>query len=374
MRRAHYEVGWLEMGEGMEPMGFSLGFDFCAEHEAGAPAIKDALGIARKDIPVGIEDRTMTQVPEQLRFDEYEQASRDKRFKKKMPAALLSFSRYGWMDEPETVAERAKNLDVAFYCDFAADKRWYRPEKDDIAVAWSAHSGFAIHVRGEKNVRRLRDLHQALLACKVSLADMSINGFKRSPMSLVMNERVPAELWSTVRERDEAFLRLHQAKDATGIEQLLKDRKCGWYALSPAWYSGEGSPLMFFLNPADQKKNHHGWYTLEELQQWAEGKGPVVQGREAEQALKAIDVDFCYHLIVGLNEQGIGVRYKTEVWADAENKVPGLRILSDNEKLPSGVYSHEQLMPHVTLGQETRKRKEAEAAAEKSAKAAEVAA
>src|SRR3546814_19195425 len=55
-----------------------------------------------------------------------------------------------------------------------------------------------------------------------------------------------------------------------------------YFALCPKWTSPgliEGRttahPVIFFLNPAQQDKNNHGWYTVEELEQWLDGKGPV---------------------------------------------------------------------------------------------------
>lgn len=35
-------------------------------------------------------------------------------------------------------------------------------------------------------------------------------------------------------------------------------------------------PFRFWLNPMDQQNNRAGWYTYEQLEQWAEGRGPVV--------------------------------------------------------------------------------------------------
>lgn len=34
---------------------------------------------------------------------------------------------------------------------------------------------------------------------------------------------------------------------------------------------------MFWLNPMNQKKYNHGWFTIEELQQWAKDNGPIVK-------------------------------------------------------------------------------------------------
>lgn len=362
MRRAYQDLGWLTQEDNDTIFGFSLGFDFCAEHEFGARYIKDALGIAPKSIPIGVEDRTMTQVPSQLELLNYELRSKDKRFKKTMPAALLHCSEaFRFNDRPDSLQEQVRRLGVEFHWDFAADKKWYEPEKHDVASAWSSHSGFAIHVRGERNVARLHELHQAFLARAVSVADAAIVGFQRKALSLVMNERLSPELLASVRARDEAFQRLHDAKDASGVEQMLKEKGLGWYALSPAWQYEENSGLLFFLNPQEQKKYAHGWFTEAELKQWAEGKGPVLDGRDIEPLLKKDDPDWGIHLHMGLQEQGISLRvFEKFVWLDEQKTKIGVCLpvhRNSQDKMPEGTYPLEQVLPFVEAGRRIRAEK-----------------
>jgi hypothetical protein len=67
----------------------------------------------------------------------------------------------------------------------------------------------------------------------------------------------------------------------------LTKAKKKWFALSPKW-SGEIKStvngeintqfdVIFWLNPMDQHTNNAGWWTVEQLMQWGEGKGPVVE-------------------------------------------------------------------------------------------------
>ncbi len=365
MRRAYQDLGWLTQEDNQTVFGFSLGFDFCGEHEFGARYIKDALGIAQKDIPVGVEDRTMTKVPSTLELVEYDLRSRDKRYKKSMPAALLLCTdelRYG--DRPKEMDELTRRLDVGFMWDFAADKKWYESGKHDVASSWSSHGGFAIHVRGAENVARLKELHAAFLACQVSVADAAIIGFQRKALSLVMNERLPQEVLKTVRERDEAFQRLHAAKDATGVEDMLKAKGLGFYALSPAWQYEENSGLLFFLNPQEQKKYAHGWFTEEELREWAEGRGPVLDSRDIEPRLKQEDPDWGIHLHMGLQEQGISLRvFEKFVWLDEQKTRIGVRLhvhRNSQDKLPEGTYPLETVLPYVEAGRQLRQQTKAE--------------
>lgn len=35
--------------------------------------------------------------------------------------------------------------------------------------------------------------------------------------------------------------------------------------------------IVFWLNPWEQRIHHSGWFTVEELELWAENKGPVMK-------------------------------------------------------------------------------------------------
>ena len=356
MRRATKDTGWLIQPGGTEPYGFSLGFDFCAEHEAGTPYLKAALGIVQKHIPIGVEDRTVTKVPQELQFFEHEAGVRDKRVKKTMPAALLyCCDVFDYSSAPVDLRERALKLGVGFDVDFT-DPKWYDPAKHDVVVAWSGHSGFAVHVRGEANVQRLKTLFEAFKECRVSLADASNQAFSRKALALVMNKRLSPEMLSTVREKDLEYLRLHQAKDATGVETLLREKGKRWHALSPAWREGEGSELIYFLNPWEQKKYAYGWFTTEELRQWAHDSGPVVDHNAIEALVKMQDVDWAYHLRAGLHEAGVVQRvFESFVWMDEAKTQAGVRLLlstASQSVLSEGIHSLASLEHFVVRGRE----------------------
>lgn len=86
---------------------------------------------------------------------------------------------------------------------------------------------------------------------------------------------------------------LRQASDETGIVAKLKATQahsqagyieggCRWYALSPRWLSEKEKkanitkyPVIYWLNPEFQHRTNCGWFTVENLEQWIEGKGPI---------------------------------------------------------------------------------------------------
>lgn len=348
MRRATMEAGWLQLQESAAQAidGFRLGYDFAAEHEWGTPYLKSALGIAQRDFPIGVEDRMMTQVPPALRFVRYEMHSKDRRVKRTMPAALLfcSDSAAELHARHADVATLAKALDVSFWFDFA-DRRVTQTDDHQIVSSWSDKDGFAIHVRGAENVARLESLHEAFLRKDIALADASVVGFERKSLALVVASAVPDDVRAQVRDDDAAHFRLHQAFKECGIVQLLHDAGLGWYSLRPAWERGEGSDLIFFLNPENQKENAYGWFTLDELHAWARGEGPVVESLEVSEHLKQCYPDWEDSLANTLAAAGVNLRCRhVYQWMDKEHTKPGVRLLTaPGSPIPSGVYSVSEL-------------------------------
>lgn len=371
MRQAFNDVGWLTNPQDASEhpgavFGFSLGYDFAAQHEYGVPFLREALGLPDGGVPVGIEDRTMTKVPDCLGFVEYEHRSADRRSKRTMPAALLHCSdhaRYVAEEVRNTPSLLAKSMDAEFIWDFVKDKGLYRSAEHDVVCAWAGREGFAIHVRGAENVSRLRELHEALLAKKVSLADPVIVGFSRKALALVMHEKLPTAVVQSVREKDEAYLRLQQAAQATGVEEVLRAAGLDWRALRPEWVGDTEGRLKFWLNSGTHRDNHYGWFSEQELRQWAQGYGPVVDSREIETLLKANDPNWAIHLLAGLREKGVAIERGPEfVWLDkAANSIGVVLELAGNVAgaglgLPdNAVYPLTAIEPFVARGVDLRR-------------------
>ena len=361
MRIATHDQGWLTDETTGQLQGFSLGYDYCAEHERGVPFLKQQLGIKVTDFPQGVEDRTMTQVPGILQFLAYDYRTRDKRFKRTAPAAILhctsatlyATSGYG-LDIPTEGAAMAKWLDVEFYACCFSDK-WYETKRHDIMSSWSETGGFALHVRGQENVDKLKALHAAMLDCKVSLADPSTFGFTRRALTLMLCDAISPEVKAVVLAADQAHLKLHQTAEATGVAAALKAAGRRTYALSPAWRDEEGSDIIFFLNPCEQQRYRSGWFTVSELLAWTRGEGPVMEINPAlKDAFCAVDINWAVYLSKGLTRSGIAQRTNPMIVAmDEDKQVPGARLMVAKESqalMPDGVYSLEQLRPFIEAG------------------------
>lgn len=72
MRHAHQNV-FFHLNKG-KPIGLSLGFDWCAEHEHGLSGLRSILGVKSPEFPMGVEDRLATPTEENkvnIRFDTF---------------------------------------------------------------------------------------------------------------------------------------------------------------------------------------------------------------------------------------------------------------------------------------------------------------
>lgn len=126
------------------------------------------------------------------------------------------------------------------------------------------------------------------------------NPFSYMGVIMAITSLIPEETEKHLNEADEEALKLKNAAEGTGIYKKIekhKDKLQSWssgpayHALAPQWTdgfknNGRGGetvelktkhPVVFFLNPARQKDFNHGWFTVEELELWLKGKGPVIK-------------------------------------------------------------------------------------------------
>ena len=48
-----------------------------------------------------------------------------------------------------------------------------------------------------------------------------------------------------------------------------------YFALSPRWKDDNKKEVIFWLNPYHQDIDNFGWFTVEDLKDWAKGKGKI---------------------------------------------------------------------------------------------------
>lgn len=247
MRRAH-EPKWLYNSAG-DVLCLAMGSDFCAEHEWGVERMQRKF--ACDDTLDGVARRTITKVPEDLRLIE-----------EKQYLALFLNPYESFYKQP---GEWIKTYLV-------------RRGDEPITTAWD-ESQFGIVAYGEKDQKNLRTLWEAFQRKDVAFWP-NIGAFHTGGgLIFAIVSNVAETEKKTMLDSDLDRKKLKKAAEDTGIEEKLRRAGKKFMALSPRWKGKENKtkyPVVFWLNPMDMDAKY-GTFTVEELDQWAEGKGPVMK-------------------------------------------------------------------------------------------------
>jgi hypothetical protein len=279
--------------ENKQMIACNLGADFTAEHEWGIKDLHQTLGVSNDENVMGIE-RYRVRNPKMDQIVLIEE--------NKNRAALICLK---YQFDMKYLAERGVEK-YGSELDF-----W--PKDKELATAWDGGS-FGIRVQRPVNIKRLKRLHEAI---KNKSAAVWLGGghvFQNAGLVVGIIDAIPANLKQQMHDAHVDTKKLYDASDATGIVKKIdainnahrdkhKDNTytqyqepCGYYALRPNWMMktvlrgdphqstevNSKYPVIYWLNPREQKKNDSGWYTVEELEQWIEGKGPVVEKKEKQ--------------------------------------------------------------------------------------------
>lgn len=272
--------------------------NYTAEHEMGIETIHEVIGArplerngmpsytgARFPDPVQHFARFASLASRQIQFDRPPAPGKKRGSRGKGEAISLHLSRYD--------------------LDFSGREVTFRYDEAEMSAKWSGE-GFDIVAFTDDVADFLRDFHAALhdADAAVFFGGGGSNPFARGGLVLSIVSRVPQDLKDHMFEAHADRKALEASAAATGIRARL-DAMVGDYpwqsryrfhALAPAWSSsirdrGEDRggavvtehPVIFFLNPGDRDAES-GWYTVEELDQWIAGTGPVLRNSSAEPA------------------------------------------------------------------------------------------
>lgn len=263
---------------GGQIIGINLGWDLCAEHERGIKYIKEAFGVPErphrrtilKDI-VGADARTIARVPRGLKFFE----------------DVDGYAYLIYTGAPSDADQSACNFNSCL-----------EGSNEDLETAWAEYGNcgqFGIRIKNDAlNLGKivLGQIYEAIKNHDAMIfLSCSKNPFARAGLVIAVRSRVPEEHLLKMREADEDYLNLKEAAEKTGIKAKLEEAKKGYYALQPMWASKIRStkdgeiktqyPVIFFLNPINQKECNSGWFTVEQLLDWIDGKGPIPKAQAA---------------------------------------------------------------------------------------------
>lgn len=265
----------LKDGAG-RPYGFYLASDFTADHESGIAMLERSFGIDRS-LP-GIPGRSISRpnpqawtISKGIRV-ENEDSRKGRRRYRNHDISMLIVGAYNFNEDTLTSRE------------FATDGIEILGSFSDEAFAIAAYSDAA---------------KAALVEVKFGLEnnDLAImmgggnqNPFDRGGLVIARASMIPADQAKITMDADLEERRLQEAVTATGIVEKIDAQPINYgrlsmkryFALAPSWVNPSflkdrttAHPVMFYLNPAQQDRNNYGWFTVEELEQWLDGYGPI---------------------------------------------------------------------------------------------------
>lgn len=264
-----------------ELIGIDLGADYCAEHEGSISDLKRTMGIS----PItnvqfldlaNINESDMVFGLERIkpRHDINNIIHRTKYQNKKMTHYGLILSSNSWLFRDGSPKKNTYAMSFSS-----------RPEKEDdikLRTAWS-DSGFEIIVLKEHK-KELDILEEALRTNNFLIGKFKTeNPFERKGLTILILDKIPQETLDYWEKYDKEEYSYSKEISSIGIVQKLKDANKRWFALSPGSKKvvkddgTEEKVLAFFLNPYNQSKYNHGWFTVEELEQWINEEGPIIR-------------------------------------------------------------------------------------------------
>lgn len=255
-------------------IGINLGAGYCAEHEWGIKELRRVFGMTEDGY--GLAKRTIRQIPTCKDYDTREERSYVTFLATKKMSTLVC-SPY------MTAKVDNKNPELSSY-----------NYKDQMNVAWDEES-FGIIAFSKEDKEAVKEIYDAIQKKDLAIWLGGGGVFQNAGLVLAIVSRIPKENADTLRDADIDKERLLKAAKETGIEGLLKKVGKQWFALSPKWttaiHTADGRniedtkyPVMFWLNPMEQQKYNAGWFTVENLELWAEDKGPVIKTKEKKNA------------------------------------------------------------------------------------------
>ncbi len=269
MRRG-YKSDWLMNEE--HTIGVNLGADFCAEHEWGIEGLMQTFGIENDESIMGIERYRIRTPKDDCVFLIEEN---------KNNAALIVVRDY---DAKYLVGKKLGEF-----------QELSMSVNDELVTAWCKDS-LGIRVKKPKNIKKLKQIHKAIMNREAAIwlgggwvfqnAGLVIGIIKQIPEHLRKEmydvhidrqklKEAAAEI--DIRERIDAFNEEY-AKQHNNEFYSRFQPPCGYLSLSPKWLGASRTSkyrVMYWLNPRNFETQESGYYTVEELELWMKGEGPV---------------------------------------------------------------------------------------------------
>ena len=142
-----------------------------------------------------------------------------------------------------------------------------------LEVAWNSTS-FAVSALGD-SAEYLKEISKAVQDKRAFLGfKSSDNPFGRGSLCIYTEDEVNSEEKETISASWTKLKEDVLEAKAAFADKLTVDK---FYALTAPRIT-EKNEKVYFLNPRDQKKYNHGWFTSEQINEWlTQDKGPIVR-------------------------------------------------------------------------------------------------
>lgn len=275
----------IQNEEGGDFIGINLGADYCSEHEWGIGDLQRDFGIRtesrrpfEKQKPLiglpkplfGIERRLITQVPQGLTLTEHTiQPVRawDSREKGEPAPCQAWYLEY----RPRAAGELPTEINHVLL----PITEW-----ETVTCAWSERDfGIVAAFDEYDELGHIQELWEAFQRQDVIMGIFGGGVFENGGLTIAIASRIPEEYVQSMHDADEDHYNLLIAAEKTGIQARVDESGLRYFALSPRWADEEKEKdennVVFWLNPEEQHANHYGLFTVEDLDAWIRGEGPI---------------------------------------------------------------------------------------------------
>ena len=257
-----------------KPIGIHLFADFTAEHEWGIKELKRAFGIPERDVtegPFNMERVKASIVPENYHFatkgEEVIFGVFDMR-RETDPFKGLADARKTELGNP--YARRSTKEYGACHIELVSCSGW-------------DEGNFVVITKDPKAARFLEVMDKAVRECDILVFQGPSGLFMNGGLNIGIASKASKELKENFEKVYGNAAKLHADARATGIYDKVPREL--YFALSPRELTNDQKkrtrhPVAFWLNPIEQQRNNYGSFTVEELELWMEGKGPIPKVKE----------------------------------------------------------------------------------------------
>jgi hypothetical protein len=237
-------------------LGINLGADFTSEHEWGIDGIKRSFSLTTDDTVFGIERRKINIVPENLIY-------RD---------VVLNNKTYHLIILLDSWDYSKKYFEVE-------SKEWIPRDlkpfgSEELVCAWDERT-FGILV-SDKYEKELKAIYQAFINKDIAIGVAPSGAFQNGGLRFTIVSKLPKSIIEKIHNNDTDAVLLKNIAEETGIYELLKKAGKKFYSLRPKWKNENKKEVIFWLNPQDQHLYNYGWYTVQDLKEWARNKGKII--------------------------------------------------------------------------------------------------